>query len=261
MSLLAHAAGIRNLPGPKQKPLLLYNVDKSPIPTDGPFASIVKAYCEEQAKKTEMREKPKLMLQELHDSNVQLIGDVVESSLKRTGHKVNTDVIQAELKATYEGLDMTKKEDRKIKDISLLDIDLQPPKRNEEMWLSNTQMSSKEVERLATLDTGRIEKKVHSETYDTSDEVNLPQVNNKEKFHTTAEQEKFYNSIRYEKQEKGTEAYVYTEGEGYHFPYGQEADIAEKVAVKKLQLDGKSRMYRKGNSFYDEDGEFLYKLP
>lgn len=61
------------------------------------------------------------------------------------------------------------------------------------------------------------------------------------------------------------EIYMYDEKKGYQYPYGRRADVPVKnVDIQKCsQVSlGKSGLavYKKGNDFYDEDGEFLFRV-
>ena len=67
------------------------------------------------------------------------------------------------------------------------------------------------------------------------------------------------DSIQYDGDEK-SDAYIYGAEKGYEFPFGR-SDVEEAIDVNKPGDRQRCTLYRKGNSFYDENGEFLYRLP
>lgn len=68
-------------------------------------------------------------------------------------------------------------------------------------------------------------------------------------------------SMKDEDIEDGTETYMFDEDKGYQHPFGQKKDLPEKrIKIPRNKLKSGAE-FKKGNDFYDEDGEFLYRTP
>ncbi len=63
--------------------------------------------------------------------------------------------------------------------------------------------------------------------------------------------------------EETTQPYIYTEGKGYQHPFGKVEDLPENIKVPKPKGSHgpTNTVYRHGKDVYDEDGEFLYRIP
>lgn len=69
--------------------------------------------------------------------------------------------------------------------------------------------------------------------------------------------------LRYEetdsgKGEKVHQAYLYDEKHGYQYPLGI---VDESLRSIKVPKGKKQKFYRKGDIVYDENGDFLYRIP
>ncbi|XP_064621007.1 uncharacterized protein LOC135483880 [Lineus longissimus] len=56
------------------------------------------------------------------------------------------------------------------------------------------------------------------------------------------------------------EAYLYSDETGYQHPYGKVDDALGSVQISE-NVKKPGRIFKKGNVYYDEDGEFLYRTP
>lgn len=71
--------------------------------------------------------------------------------------------------------------------------------------------------------------------------------------------------VRSGQQASNKEGYIYDPESGYQHPYGKINPDFEDLDFSKDELhkheDGQNKLYKKGNNYYDSDGEFLYKAP
>ncbi len=78
------------------------------------------------------------------------------------------------------------------------------------------------------------------------------------------QQKKVLESVRYDhrggESSQPEEAYVYDARLGYQYPYGRHGSDPQRIKVSREHRDS-NVVFRKGNTYYDEDGEFLYKVP
>lgn len=72
-----------------------------------------------------------------------------------------------------------------------------------------------------------------------------------------------FDQLKFDQHRK--EAFIYSSRHGYERPLGSKPMYKEKIQFPKMQK-GKSDekediIYKKGETFYDENGEFLYRVP
>jgi len=63
---------------------------------------------------------------------------------------------------------------------------------------------------------------------------------------------------------EGVEGYMYDTKTGYSHPFGRRSDLPEPrvtMSARSVVQRSGSATYRKGNAYYDEDGELLYRTP
>ena len=71
------------------------------------------------------------------------------------------------------------------------------------------------------------------------------------------------DSLRKPKVEDGT-AYIYDEQTGYQYPYGKQERELQPIKVAKTtkqKVVDKEVLIKKGNAYYDEHGEFVFRTP
>ena len=287
LHLLAHASGIRALPAPKHRMLFL---DRLPIPTDGPWSSIVKGYqLKKEAKQTLQldsgHKQTRDNIKQLQADNVKLIAAVVKISLKDK----DESAIQAQLTATYKGANMSK--DVLTVSRETLYEAYNPPHR-EDAYATAIQIDDQQKKPAShNLQTGQIEDFEFNEDvagwFDVPDQTSgvaqntsassnvdtglvedeqyfddLPELQDRKKFkNISPEMDSFYKSLQYEDlDDENCEVYMFEEGKGYSFPYGRKKDMPEDLAIshETKQSDG---MYVKGKDHFDDDGEFLFRTP
>ena len=290
LQLLAHADGIPSLPSPSTMSALITDgQQQSVVRMDGSFAAIIKEYCEETEKGALNRRDEVRSYKKLKSSNEKLIGKVVESSLKKHGLQVDVRAVQAELKEHFENESaqiensMNTKMSAQLMSTSLLDVDFVPPERGDNSTLAPKGMAVEDhvISRRPRRQKGvRISQDLSEETviqqYDkmsVEGTAMLKDEDNNEglelleytglqtppKHRVSKARQEIMDSIQYDGDEK-SDAYIYGAEKGYEFPFGR-SDVEEAIDVNKPGDRQRCTLYRKGNSFYDENGEFLYRLP
>jgi len=255
--LLEHASGNKNLPSNTQK-LLPMNPWENPKRTPGIFESIIINYrknlpntAERQLAKTEDQYK------ELTSENDALLKSITKSASKREAHKMK---VRLKASKTSED-DLHQNKMKKYNETKRTSFDYKDP------YLSTTTATAQQpIEKNINSDSSHQKDYKKAVSLETANVVS--QVSNVELYEYDADawrvkaeddQHQVSTTIRYENQ---SEAYMYDDEKGYQYPYGR-ADIeTEPLAKHKLPKGQKpNSTLKSGDSYYDDDGEFLYRVP
>lgn len=289
MKLLLHAGGHQSLPMPKQfrTQVRLAGLENKII-KPGPFSKIVLSYEQKVAEKSEklkseddqktdnMQQTPALL--DVQD-NVKLLESVVETFIpskkmdslpaSETVSKNRPEEITLtpspgnqnsnEVKSTKTVLSRREKRLLKKKDTGGLNINLT------------------NLEQLQMMDTQKVVHAAIPFEDDIQKEIERKQVENSEAsdeksdFIISGKKGKRENvdtfALQYEETdisrghgEKVHQPYIYDEKHGYQYPLGVIDQSLDSIKVPKDKKQ-KQKFYRKGDTVYDENGEFLYRIP
>lgn len=252
LQTLHNAAGIPTLPAPKSHQLFL-PVEK---PKSGSFYNIVKDYCE---KKQQLQEKQTATT---HAENTKLLADVTKAI-----HVAKPKPQLLSFKYADKNIDeLNEKSDdsRCLLDKSWNQHELSSSSRNELLQQSR----AAEMADLQLSGTGNLTPKEKAPAYN-RDIVEMYNIHTREPADAStreAERKKqeILEKMKYEDMgSEKMEAYVFDSKHGYQHPLGRQMDQPEKLTLRKSKLKSqkKSTMYKRGNAFYDETGDFIFRIP
>ena len=286
---LQHASGIRSMPMPNKStyvPTVKLKRDNS-TGEPGLFESMVKSYCEKKAANGENPPESKELLEQNEAKNLKLLQSVTSEKLLKGGDIKGGALPPLERKKTVNYKEA----------FTYADPALEPEKAeavvNRDLYL---QSLLDHVEGISTINADTLHRRgrgrgrgqrsssklpsdvdpgmyntekidSHQVTFAQGENSNIEQEQGSPKYVVIPEQAEAWSQIKYEKKlgksEEDIEAYIYDRQTGYQYPLGRKADIVDKIEVHNEDMGRDSTwvVYQKGKDFYDEDGDFLFRIP
>lgn len=255
LSKISNANGIHDLPIPKIK---LLSMNDLKLKKPGIFENIVKDYCEKN-KFEEKNNTPELnskKLNILNTKNIEVLNKI-------------SNTFSSKQKLLVDGKKASSEDDKFGKQFATVfskkDLNLNHHKLNDNManfYINNHTMENKESDEYKNDDENQNLDRFNTNTRtlifsnnedvskENSDTLSSSSIN----FH-----QKYENKLNDSNEIHPVEEVFYDENLGYQYPYGRKEKLKSRIKLNRFNTE--NYIAQKGKDFYDENGEFLYRIP